>query len=153
MKKRLQGLHHLCFLLFALFAVFACNPGPGPDLGVGNSQGIFDVWELDEVIRNSCDDANNNFRRACASCNLLTLNEDNSYELKGPEDELLQQGNFMVVNDNEIVFDPGIFTLESISRVQYTLVRGGLSFNYTDDNTDCAVIESYLAKGSNIAGD
>lgn len=145
-----KGLFTACMVL-AL--ILTCDPGPGPEPGFGNNQQIFERWRLDEIVRNGCDDANNNFRRPCTECHLLIMNTDGSYEMLDEENELIKQGTFRVLNDDDIIFDPSVFTSEFVTSARYSLIRGALKFNYTDDMTECAVTESYLVSGSSVSGD
>lgn len=141
------------FLWLLAIAVVGCSPGPGPDPGLGNNQQIFENWRLAEIIRVGCDDANNNFRRPCTECPLLIMNTDNSYQLIGEDDALIQQGTFRIFNEDDILFDPSIFTNENVTNARYSLFKGALKFVYTDARTDCSVTESYLVSGNAVSGD
>lgn len=151
--EALKDLKNLTLLLFLVFALSTCNPGPGPDPGVGVNQQIFETWRYHEIIRKGCYDANNNLRRPCLDCPLLVMKTDNTFHIEDKDQRLLHQGTFRVVDDNEIIFDPGIFTTMGVSMVRYNLRRGSLTFDYTDGNTDCNVTEAYLVNGNNVAGD
>jgi len=149
----LRSLRNLTLLFFILFSLSTCKDDSIPEFEQGNNQQIFESWRLDEIIRKGCDDANNNFRRPCVECPLLVMNTDNSYYIEGEDQTLLQQGTFRVVDDTEIIFDPGIFTTMGVSNARYSLFKGAIKFDYRDGDTACAVTEAYLVNGNNIAGD
>lgn len=136
-------------LLF--FAGPACNPDDPSNLGPSDSQQIFGEWRESELIRSGCTDANNNYRRPCDDCNILSLDTEYSFRLSN-DDELLVIGTYRVVNDTDISFDPSIFDTEGVSSVRYDLIKGAMKFSYTDRNTGCAVIESYLVN-TTVGGD
>ena len=142
------------FLLFSvLLALSACRDDPGPDFGSADGQQIFESWQFNEIIRKGCTDANNNLRRPCSNCHSLIMRTDNTFEVKDIDDALVMQGNFRLVDDTDIVFDPSIFTNEEISNVRYSLLKGALKFDYDDPSTDCAVTEAYVVAGNNVSGD
>ena len=153
MNTSLKGLKNFSLLILVLFSLSACNPTPDPDFEQGNGQQIFEVWQLNEIIRKGCDDANNNFRRPCTECHTLVMNTDNSYWVENEDKALVLQGNFRIVNDTDIIFDPGIFTTDGVSSVTYSLFKGALKFDYTDNETDCVVTEAYVVKGNSVSGD
>jgi hypothetical protein len=140
-------------LLVILFAGVGCNPLNPEDLGPSNNQQIFGEWKLGEILRSRCFDADNNYRRSCEDCHILTLNTEYSFQITNDKDELLSQGTFRVLNETDILFDPGIFTTESVSKARYSLITGAMKFEYTDPMTLCEVTEVYVVNSKNVAGD
>lgn len=138
-------------ILVALLGL-ACNPDDPSNLGPSNNQQIFGEWRENELIRSGCDNANNNYRRPCDDCNTLTLETDYTFRLTNDDDELISQGIFTVRNESDITFDPGIFDSQGVSSVRYSLITGAMQFSYTDANTECAVIESYLVSSGSGGG-
>ena len=150
-RPTVARLFSLCIVLCL---ILTCNPGPGPEPGgAGSGQEIYANWRLSEIIRNGCDDANNNFRRPCTECHLLIMKTDGSYEMLDPDDNLIKQGSFRLINDEDITFDPSIFTSEFITSARYSLISGALKFDYSDEMTECAVTESYLLTVTGRDGD
>lgn len=138
-------------ILVALFAM-NCNTDDPTNLGPSNNQQIFGEWRENELIRSGCDDANNTYRRPCDVCNTLTMKRDYSFELTNDDKDLITQGTFTVRNETDITFDPGIFDSEGVSSVRYRLFTGTMEFSYTDENTLCAVIESYVVSSGSAGG-
>lgn len=151
----LRNRYLLCGFSVILIALIglACDPEDPSNLGPSNSQQIFGEWRLSEIIRNGCDDADNNYRRACDECPTLTMDTDYTFRITNDDKELITQGTFDVKNDTDITFDPGIFTTQGVSSVRYSLITGAMKFNYTDMTTLCSVTESYLVSSGNAGGD